>query len=786
MKNKFIETIDTDIWEVETPDGWKDFDGIGKTINYRAYEVYTDRLKNIICADDHIFIDENGNEILCKNLIPNETRLSTKEGIETVTSIVDLDFEESMYDLLNVDGEIYWTNSIASHNSTAFVLYILYFILFNEEKNVAILANKAKQSRELLERLKKAFTQLPFWLQQGVETWNKSSIELENGCKVSANSTSSDSIRGESISLLIVDECVSGDSIIRIQDPEGNEKCIIIEELENILEDNENSDLKVLTPSGFKHFDGLRKVVKDESIFLKTKTTELICSLNHKIDTKEGYKYAFDLGLGDYILTKSGPEKINCFEISEEKITLYDLVNVDDFRNRFYANDIVVSNCAFIDSNMWSEFFNSVYPTISSAKTSKICLTSTANGMNHYYNIWNKSIKNMNEFHPTKVDWWEMDQYSLSEESFDLSNFEVKKVETGEIRYFEPEDLFDILEEKTTYKNIHWNENGEYLIRETENMQFIPFDGIIKRKNGLCKIYSDAWRKETVSNIGQRQFDQEYGNFFQSTSASLISGDHLEAMEFSRPIPLSETDIESDILDNYPGIVNSLKIYENPIPGNSYVFGVDPAKITNESSGDSLAVQILDTSEFPFREVGVLRIKNELHYLEVPLLLKILGNYYNQALIAIENNCQVGLSIVDTLIYELDYENVYSEKAGTNGFRTTTKSKKIGCLNLKMFIEKGLLELVDVDTVQELSTFVKHKTSFAAMSGYSDDLVMSLIHALFFINDPAYMEPEEMEKITKKKFDPIVKKQEKKDDLEEEEPFDFWSSDEIFTEESIF
>lgn len=84
--------------------------------------------------------------------------------------------------------------------------FILHYILFNKEKNVAILANKSATAMEILDRVKKAFRYLPDFLQQGVEVWNKGDIMLENGCHVSAYATSSDSVRGQSFSMVFIDE----------------------------------------------------------------------------------------------------------------------------------------------------------------------------------------------------------------------------------------------------------------------------------------------------------------------------------------------------------------------------------------------------------------------------------------------------------------------------------------------------------------------------------------------------------------------------------------------------
>jgi len=93
-----------------------------------------------------------------------------------------------------------------SGKSTTIVAYILHYILFNQSMNVAILANKQATSREILYRLKLAYEYLPLWLQQGIVEWNKGSIELENGSKIVASSTSASAIRGGSFNMIFLDE----------------------------------------------------------------------------------------------------------------------------------------------------------------------------------------------------------------------------------------------------------------------------------------------------------------------------------------------------------------------------------------------------------------------------------------------------------------------------------------------------------------------------------------------------------------------------------------------------
>ena len=93
-----------------------------------------------------------------------------------------------------------------SGKSTTIIAYLLHYVLFNPTVNVAILANKAATARDLLGRLQLAYEHLPKWLQQGVMSWNKGSLELENGSKILASSTSASAVRGGSYNIIFLDE----------------------------------------------------------------------------------------------------------------------------------------------------------------------------------------------------------------------------------------------------------------------------------------------------------------------------------------------------------------------------------------------------------------------------------------------------------------------------------------------------------------------------------------------------------------------------------------------------
>ena len=154
--------------------------------------------------------------------------------------------------------------------STTVVSYLLHYAIFNDNVNIGILANKAATARDLLGRLQLAYENLPRWMQQGIVAWNKGSMELENGSKIIAASTSASAVRGMSFNIIFLDEF------------------------------------------------------------------------------------------------------------------------------------------AFVQNHLADDFFASVYPTISSGKSTKVIIVSTPHGMNHFYRMWHDAERGQNEYVATEVHWSEV------------------------------------------------------------------------------------------------------------------------------------------------------------------------------------------------------------------------------------------------------------------------------------------------------------------------------------------------------------------------------------------
>lgn len=133
--------------------------------------------------------------------------------------------------------------------STTTCAFILWYILFNTDKTVALLANKGETAREILGRVQLAYQHLPKWLQQGVKEWNKGSFELENNSRVLAAATSSDAIRGYSINLLFIDEAAFIDTWDEF----------FTSVYPTISSGQESKIVLVSTPNGLNHFYSLWK-----------------------------------------------------------------------------------------------------------------------------------------------------------------------------------------------------------------------------------------------------------------------------------------------------------------------------------------------------------------------------------------------------------------------------------------------------------------------------------------------------------------------------------------------
>ena len=312
-----------------------------------------------------------------------------------------------------------------SGKSTTIIAYLLHYVLFNASVNVAILANKAATARDLLGRLQLAYEHLPKWLQQGVMSWNKGSLELENGSKILASSTSASAVRGGS----------------------------------------------------------------------------------------------------------------------------YNIIFLDEF--------------AYVPSNVAEQFFSSVYPTISSGKTTKVMIVSTPHGMNMFYKLWNDAENQRNTYVPIEVHWSEIpgrdDKWkaetikNTSEQQFN-TEFEceflgsidtlIKAQKLRTLSYIPPIasnaglDVFEKPQKDHTYvltADVSRGTSNDYSAFLVFDVTQMPYKIVAKFRDNeikpllfpakiydVARAYNQAFVLIEVNDIGEQvattmQFDLEYDNLIMAS-----------------------------------------------------------------------------------------------------------------------------------------------------------------------------------------------------------------------------------------------------------------------------
>jgi len=445
------------------------------------------------CADDPVYFTRNYIKIV-----------SLDEGLVPFKM---WDFQEDMINRFHTNRFNIAKLPRQTGKSTTVVSYLLHYCIFNDNVNIGILANKLSTSRELLGRLQLAYENLPKWMQQGIVSWNKGSLELENGSKIMAASTSSSAVRGMSFNIIFLDEF------------------------------------------------------------------------------------------------------------------------------------------AFVPTHIAEQFFSSVYPTISSGKSTKVIIISTPNGMNMFYKLWHDAERGKNEYITTEV---------------------------------------------------HWSQ--------------VPG--------------RDAkWKEQTIANTSQRQFTQEFECEFLGSVDTLIAASKLRTMVYDDPIT-----------NNNKGLV----VYENPQKEHDYIVTVDVARGVGS---DYSAFLVFDITKFPYRLVARYR-NNEIKAIMFPTIIVDIARGYNRAYILTEVN-DIGDQVASMMHYDLEYDHIlmcamrgragqivgtgFSGKKTQLGVKMSKTVKKVGCLNLKTFIEDDKLVIPDYETIAELTTFISKRDSFEAEEGCHDDLAMCLV-----------------------------------------------------------
>ncbi len=281
----------------------------------------------------------------------------------------------------------------------------------------------------------------------------------------------------------------------------------------------------------------------------------------------------------------------------------------------------------------------------------------------------------------------------------------------------------------STYPVVSSGKDTKIIITSTANgignTFYKIWEGAIQRVNEFNSFRVDwwdvpgrdeEWKKQTVGNTSQLQFDQEFGNTFFGTGDTLINAETLMSL---RSIPYKKALESGDLL-----------VYEEPVKNHDYIMTVDVSKGRGQ---DYSTFNLIDISVRPFAQVAVYR-NNTISPLLFPNIIYKYAKVYNDAYVVVESNDQ-GSVVCNGLYHDLEYENVHVEsavKANAIGIEITRKTKRLGCSAIKDILETNKLNIVDEETILEISTFVAKGQSYEASDGNHDDLMMNLVMFGYF------------------------------------------------------
>ena len=261
------------------------------------------------------------------------------------------------------------------------------------------------------------------------------------------------------------------------------------------------------------------------------------------------------------------------------------------------------------------------------------------------------------------------------------------------------------------------------------NLYYKLYEGARKEQNEFKSFRVDwwdvpgrdeEWKRMTISNTSELQFEQEFGNNFLGTSNTLISPNTILGLQHKDPIKIKD----------------NIRYYEMPKQGHQYIMCVDVSKGRGQ---DYSTFNVIRVANKRFKQVCTFR-DNIISPLIFPDLLMKVAKQYNNCLVVVENN-DVGQVVCNAIHYEYEYENLFVEstvKSSGIGVTMTKKIKRIGCSNLKDIFEMNKLEITDLNTINEIATFEVKGSSYQASEGNHDDLVMNLVLFAWFVSSEAF------------------------------------------------
>ena len=375
-------------------------------------------------------------------------------------------------------------------------------------------------------------------------------------------------------------------------------------------------------------------------------------------------------------------------------------------------NLIILDEFAWCPANEVDLFYENVIPTVTTMPDSNVCICSTQNGFNKFYEIWKSSVEGRSMYHHQKIDWWQVPNYNIETGQWEKRTEEWKQMMVG----------------------ILGSEEAFYYQYGT---QFSASDACLVSRETLTRIHQNeilfTSREDIMSSL--------YSKFF-----------------FVNP----EYDIENFKNKYYIVLVD---LAEGG--GSDYtVFqilevNVDP--LTSKATFEQVAFWRSNTVDIEKAAVEFWVMMGQLFRPDLSnVIVSVEWNtygalFYNYICLLNEpenfkdnvwrfNICK---EFDTSVLCHYKKGNMNEEIAGLKnknsktipGMRWSAESKKTGCAMLKMMLEKGELIIRDIVQIGELENFEDKNGSGSYKASYGhDDMMMTLVQLPMVVQTGKYKE----------------------------------------------
>lgn len=370
----------------------------------------------------------------------------------------------------------------------------------------------------------------------------------------------------------------------------------------------------------------------------------------------------------------------------------------------FTIHCLYLDEFAHVDKGIIDEFFDNIYPTVSSLPDSKIIVTSTPNGMNRFYKIYDAATKGINSFVPFRIDWWQVPDWDKVNKRWKLRDEEWMKTQIAQLG------------------------NGD-------------------------------------EELGRERFGAQYGNSFLSTGNLLLGPNALKRLEGDKEFFIKKDIAAFEDYDipeyEYFKWKNDFELDDIKNSDDLFLFSID---LSEGNGGDNTVLDIFrmgimkkddwanvllpnSARDYVSLEQVGLFAYDRIHLMQFAKLLYVLShNVFNSEnlKIVLEWNAfggevYNGLKTVFGDRNDFDTSTILKFKRSLDstkldpGLRLNHDNKLIYCQNAKKNIGIGRMILHDDATIGEFNLFGRRGSSWAAITDH-DDRVMTCVNANAFFD----------------------------------------------------